>query len=134
MTFPKRHLLGKVAYVASYGAIIPLTVGFGTTAAANPVCGASAQGLSAYAGQRARPWQRAYGVAAGSDAAHRPGPRDDRRHAGSQRCGVLAATDSPQRPSCARALGVRHGPRKRSRGKLVENQQVNFFGFAHIFC
>ena len=24
--------------------------------------------------------------------------------------------------------------RKRSRGKLVENQQVNFFGFAHIFC
>ena len=35
-SFPKRPLLGKVAYVVHSGAVVPLTVGFGTLAAANP--------------------------------------------------------------------------------------------------
>jgi hypothetical protein len=37
VSFPKKHLLGKVADVAHDGAIVPLTVGFGTVAAANPI-------------------------------------------------------------------------------------------------
>jgi hypothetical protein len=36
-TFPKRRFLGKVAYVVHYGAVVPLTVGFGTIAAAHPI-------------------------------------------------------------------------------------------------
>jgi hypothetical protein len=49
-TFPKRRFLGKVAYVVHYGAVVPLTVGFGTTAAANPgrePTGARERGLPA---------------------------------------------------------------------------------------
>jgi hypothetical protein len=37
ITFPKRGFLGKVAYMVHSGAVVPLTVGFGTTAAANPI-------------------------------------------------------------------------------------------------
>ena len=43
----------------------------------------------------------------------------------------------PSSPATSNRLAVPHGPApngKRSRGKLIENQQVNFFGFAHIFC
>jgi hypothetical protein len=35
-SFPKRPILGKVAYVVHSGAVVPLTVGFDTLAAANP--------------------------------------------------------------------------------------------------